>query len=169
MYSLQLYETRRFLYCYLKFHFFFFFLSFFLIWPTSFSFEENELSFRLLSTDNPPITVYVLKLLGVTEMCKNSFFPRTIIGWNNLDDSVVRADTVEGFKKAVSQWEYRSPQTRKPTQPLKSPYLLAGICKCHAFVFEIPWTNSYGPVGKNVLCLYGSVSQCLHQRADHMF
>lgn len=40
-----------------------------------------------------------------TELFQNSFFPRTVIDWNHLDDSVVRAETVNGFRKAVSHWD----------------------------------------------------------------
>ena len=36
-----------------------------------------------------------------SETYKNSFFPRIIIEWNHLDDNFVRADTVDGFRKAV--------------------------------------------------------------------
>ena len=32
-----------------------------------------------------------------TEIYKNSFFPRTIIDWNHLDDNIVRAETVDSF------------------------------------------------------------------------
>ena len=31
-----------------------------------------------------------------SEIYKNSFFPRTIINWNHLGDSIVRTDTVDG-------------------------------------------------------------------------
>jgi len=34
---------------------------------------------------------------------KNSFFPRTVIEWNNLSDQVVRAETVQSFKTALSK------------------------------------------------------------------
>ena len=37
-----------------------------------------------------------------TELSRNSFFPKTIIDWNHLEDCVVRSETVNGFKKAVS-------------------------------------------------------------------
>ena len=40
-----------------------------------------------------------------SETYKNSFFPRTIIDWNHLDDNFVHADTVEGFRKAVHHWD----------------------------------------------------------------
>ena len=40
-----------------------------------------------------------------SETYKNSFFPRTIIDWNHLDDNFVRADTVDGFRKAVHHWD----------------------------------------------------------------
>ena len=36
------------------------------------------------------------------ELFRNSFFPKTIIDWNHLEDCVVRAETVNGFRKAVS-------------------------------------------------------------------
>ena len=36
---------------------------------------------------------------------KNSFFPRTIIDWNHLDDKLVRAETVDSFRKAVHHWD----------------------------------------------------------------
>ena len=39
-----------------------------------------------------------------SEIYKNSFSPRTIIDWNHLDDNIVRADTVDGFRKAVHYW-----------------------------------------------------------------
>ena len=40
-----------------------------------------------------------------TEIHKNSFFPRTIIDWNHLDDNIVRAETVDSFRKAVHHWD----------------------------------------------------------------
>ena len=40
-----------------------------------------------------------------TELFKNSFFPRTIIDWNHLEESVVCAETVNSFRKAVSHWD----------------------------------------------------------------
>ncbi|XP_053390995.1 uncharacterized protein LOC128553836 [Mercenaria mercenaria] len=36
-----------------------------------------------------------------SEQLKNSFFVKTIIEWNHLDDRVVRAETTEGFKSAL--------------------------------------------------------------------
>ena len=36
---------------------------------------------------------------------RNSFFPRTVIDWNHLEDSVVCAKTVNSFRKAVSHWD----------------------------------------------------------------
>ena len=36
------------------------------------------------------------------ELFRNSFFPKTIIDWSHLEDCVVRAETVNGFRKAVS-------------------------------------------------------------------
>ena len=41
----------------------------------------------------------------ITEPYKNSFFPRTIIDWNHLDDNIVRAETVDSFRKAVHHWD----------------------------------------------------------------
>ena len=40
-----------------------------------------------------------------SEIYKYSFFPRTIIDWNHLDDNIVRADTVDGFRRAVHHWD----------------------------------------------------------------
>ena len=37
-----------------------------------------------------------------TDFFRNSFFPKTIIDWNHLEDCVVRAETVNCFRKAVS-------------------------------------------------------------------
>ena len=37
-----------------------------------------------------------------TELFRNSFFPKTIIDWNHLEDCVVHAETVNSFRKAVS-------------------------------------------------------------------
>nr|KAG5694853.1 hypothetical protein BaRGS_028781 [Batillaria attramentaria] len=37
-----------------------------------------------------------------TEQYKQSFFPRTIIAWNRLDDTVVHSDSVECFKSALA-------------------------------------------------------------------
>ena len=34
-----------------------------------------------------------------------SFFPRTIIDWNYLDEDLVRAKTVDSFRKAVHHWD----------------------------------------------------------------
>ena len=34
-----------------------------------------------------------------SEIYKYSFFPRTIIDWNHLDDNIMRADTVDGFRR----------------------------------------------------------------------
>ena len=36
---------------------------------------------------------------------KNSFFPRTVIDWNHLDEDLVRAKSVDSFKKAVLLWD----------------------------------------------------------------
>ena len=33
---------------------------------------------------------------------KHSFFPRTVLDWNKLCDSVVKADTIQGFKTLVA-------------------------------------------------------------------
>ena len=41
----------------------------------------------------------------ITEPYKNSFFPRTIIDWNHLDNNIVRAETVDSFRKAVHHWD----------------------------------------------------------------
>ena len=38
-----------------------------------------------------------------TEQYKHSFFVETLVNWNHLDDSVVHASTVEGFKQALPQ------------------------------------------------------------------
>ena len=35
---------------------------------------------------------------SVTPVYKNSFFPRTIIDWNQLNDNTVNASSVESFK-----------------------------------------------------------------------
>ena len=56
-------------------------------------------------TNNLQTIVNVLRLSSATETYKNSFFPRTIIDWNHLDDNFVRADTVDGFRKAVHHWD----------------------------------------------------------------
>ena len=37
-----------------------------------------------------------------SELFKNSFFPKTIIDWNHLEEKVVRAETVKGFRKPSS-------------------------------------------------------------------
>jgi hypothetical protein len=38
-----------------------------------------------------------------TDIKKNSFFSKTIVDWNHLEDSVVCAKTVEGFSSALQQ------------------------------------------------------------------
>ena len=38
-----------------------------------------------------------------TDIYKNSFFPRTIIDWNNLPQSAIDCDTVENFKRTISR------------------------------------------------------------------
>ena len=38
-----------------------------------------------------------------TEEWKNSFFPRTTVDWNQLEDSVVHANSVESFKTLVAK------------------------------------------------------------------
>jgi hypothetical protein len=38
-----------------------------------------------------------------TDIRKNSFFSKTIVDWNHLDDSVVCTKTVEGFSSALQQ------------------------------------------------------------------
>ena len=38
-----------------------------------------------------------------TDQFKNSFFVKTLEDWNHLADSVVHADTVEGFKAALQK------------------------------------------------------------------
>ncbi|KAH3783325.1 hypothetical protein DPMN_161261 [Dreissena polymorpha] len=42
---------------------------------------------------------------GKTPLCKYSFFPQTIIEWNNLEESVVRAKAVGSFRSTVLQWD----------------------------------------------------------------
>ena len=37
-----------------------------------------------------------------TEQLKNSFFVSTVVEWNHLDTATVRAETVEGFKQALT-------------------------------------------------------------------
>ena len=37
-----------------------------------------------------------------TDIYKHSYFPRTLIDWNHLDDSVVSAQTLAGFKTALT-------------------------------------------------------------------
>ena len=32
---------------------------------------------------------------------KNSFFPRTVLEWNNLSDSIVNKDSIDSFKSAL--------------------------------------------------------------------
>ena len=36
-----------------------------------------------------------------TEQFRNSFFVKTVIQWNHLEESVVTAETVEGFRSAL--------------------------------------------------------------------
>ena len=38
-----------------------------------------------------------------SDIYKNSFFPRTIIDWNNLPQSAIDCDTVENFKRTISR------------------------------------------------------------------
>ena len=40
-----------------------------------------------------------------TDIRKNSFFSKTTIDWNHLEDSVVCAKTVEGFNSALQQFD----------------------------------------------------------------
>ena len=53
--------------------------------------------------DNLPITAGVLRLCSVnlSELFKNSFFPKPTFDWNHLEESVVRAETVNGFRKGL--------------------------------------------------------------------
>ena len=37
-----------------------------------------------------------------TEQLRNSFFVKTVVEWNHLATETVRAETVEGFKQALS-------------------------------------------------------------------
>ena len=37
-----------------------------------------------------------------TELLRSSFFPKTIIDWNHVEDCIVRAETVNGFMNVVS-------------------------------------------------------------------
>ena len=43
-----------------------------------------------------------------TVQCRNSFFYRTVINWNNLDDDVVCLDTAEAFKSSLSMLSRQS-------------------------------------------------------------
>ena len=38
-----------------------------------------------------------------TEQAKHSFFPRTIIAWNHLDNNTVHSETTEAFKTALAK------------------------------------------------------------------
>jgi hypothetical protein len=38
-----------------------------------------------------------------TDIRKNSFFSKTIVDWNHLEDSIVCAKTVEGFNSSLQQ------------------------------------------------------------------
>ena len=40
-----------------------------------------------------------------SDLFRNSFFSKTVIDWNHLEDSVVCAETVNSFRKAVSHWD----------------------------------------------------------------
>ena len=41
--------------------------------------------------------------IGKTEQYKNSFFNRTAIDWNSLDDSIVKSKTLESFKTQINK------------------------------------------------------------------
>ena len=36
---------------------------------------------------------------------KNSFFPKTIIDWNHLEEDLVRTEIVDSFRIAVHHWD----------------------------------------------------------------
>ena len=40
--------------------------------------------------------------LGKTDVYKNSFFPRIVRDWNNLDESTASAESTEEFKDLLS-------------------------------------------------------------------
>jgi hypothetical protein len=40
---------------------------------------------------------------GRTDQYNNSFFPRTIVEWNELEDTLVCSDSVESFKGALTK------------------------------------------------------------------
>jgi hypothetical protein len=42
-----------------------------------------------------------------TDTRKNSFFSKTIVDWNHLEDSVVCAKTVEGFNSALQPLSFQ--------------------------------------------------------------
>ena len=46
-----------------------------------------------------------------SDIYKNSFFPRTIIDWNNLPQSAIDCDTVENFKRTISRDQVTSAHT----------------------------------------------------------
>ena len=44
-----------------------------------------------------------------TEQLKHSFFVKTVVEWNHLDTEVVRAETVESFKEALTRCYWTTP------------------------------------------------------------
>ena len=46
-----------------------------------------------------------------SDIYKNSFFPKTIIDWNHLEEDLVPAETVDSFRKAVFAKSFFSSRT----------------------------------------------------------
>ena len=58
-----------------------------------------------------------------TNIRNKSFFSKTIVDWNHLEDSVVCAKTVEGFNSALQQLDYSNRSPPVHAYPLSVPAL----------------------------------------------
>jgi hypothetical protein len=76
-------------------------------------FETSNIIDRQIVNNSRPFELIQFK----TDTRKNSFFSKTIVDWNHLEDSVVCAKTVEGFNSALQQLDYsnRSPSSASIT------------------------------------------------------
>jgi hypothetical protein len=64
-------------------------------------FETSNIIDRQIVNNSRPFELIQFK----TDTRKNSFFSKTIVDWNHLEDSVVCAKTVEGFNSALQQFD----------------------------------------------------------------
>ena len=73
-------------------------------------FRPDEKSNNYYRHSNKP---YIVQL-GTAEELRHSFFPRTAIDWNKLENIVLHADSVGSFRMLVSKTSHQQGATQHP-------------------------------------------------------